>query len=99
MFRSNLSSLFSYSPSQYTNVLSNIVTKTTVTEYFKYDAKVKCFDGTGVVKVFIEKVSLHSSLKGCDGGKAAQIWQAILRVVHSIFICGYLQMTGKMPTR
>lgn len=36
------------------------------------DAKVKCFDGTGDVKVFIEKVSLHSSLKGYDGEKAAQ---------------------------
>ena len=36
------------------------------------DAKVKCFDGTGDVNVFLEKVSLHSSLKGYDGEKAAQ---------------------------
>ena len=34
------------------------------------DTKVKCFDGTG--DVFLEKVSLHSSLKGYDGEKAAQ---------------------------
>ena len=36
------------------------------------DAKVKCSDGTGDVNVFVEKVSLHSSLKGYDGEKAAQ---------------------------
>ena len=36
------------------------------------DAKVKCFDGTGDVNVFLEKVSLHSSLKAYDGEKAAQ---------------------------
>ena len=36
------------------------------------DAKVKCFNGTGNVKVVIKKVSLHSLLKGYDGGKAAQ---------------------------
>ena len=36
------------------------------------DAKVKCFDGTGDVNAFLEKVSLHSSLKGYDGEKAAQ---------------------------
>ncbi len=36
------------------------------------DARVKCFDGIGDVNVFLEKVSLHSSLKGYDGEKAAQ---------------------------
>ncbi len=36
------------------------------------ESKVKCFDGSGNVKVFIEKVSIHSSLKGYDGEKAAQ---------------------------
>ncbi len=35
-------------------------------------SKVKAFDGTGNVKVFIEKVSMHSSLKGYEGEKAAQ---------------------------
>ena len=32
----------------------------------------KTFDGTGDVKAFIEKVSIHSALKGYDGEKAAQ---------------------------
>jgi len=36
------------------------------------DSKAKCFDGSGDVKVFIEKVSIHSALKGYDGEKAAQ---------------------------
>ena len=36
------------------------------------DAKVKCFDGTGDVNVFLEKVLLHSPLKAYDGEKAAQ---------------------------
>ena len=36
------------------------------------DSKVKCFDGFGDVKVFIEKVSIHSSCKGYDGEKATQ---------------------------
>ena len=34
--------------------------------------KVKCFDGTGNVNVFLEKVSLHSLFKEYDGEKAAQ---------------------------
>ena len=36
------------------------------------DSKDKYFDGSGDVKVFVEKVSLHSALKGYDGEKAAQ---------------------------
>ncbi len=36
------------------------------------DTKIKGFDGTGDVNVFIEKVALYSSLKGYDGEKAAQ---------------------------
>ena len=36
------------------------------------DTKIKSFDGTGDVKVFLEKVSLHSALKSYDGEKAAQ---------------------------
>ena len=30
-----------------------------------------CFDGSGDVKVFVEKVAIHSALKGYDGEKAA----------------------------
>jgi len=40
--------------------------------YSNMETKIKCFDGTGDVNVFVEKVSLHSSLKGYDGEKAAQ---------------------------
>ena len=36
------------------------------------ESKIKCFDGTGDVKVFIEKSQIHSSLKGYSGEKAAQ---------------------------
>ncbi len=36
------------------------------------EVKVKGFDGTGDINAFIEKVLLHSSLKGYDGEKAAQ---------------------------
>ena len=36
------------------------------------DSKVKCVDGSGV-KVFVEKVSIHSAFKGYDGEKADQI--------------------------
>ena len=36
------------------------------------DSKIRNYDGTGEIKVFLEKVSLHSSLKGYDGEKAAQ---------------------------
>ena len=36
------------------------------------EAKSKSFDGTGDVKAFLEKVSIHSSLKGYEGEKAAQ---------------------------
>ena len=36
------------------------------------DAKIKSFDVTGDVKVFLEKVSVHSALKSYDGEKAAQ---------------------------
>ena len=36
------------------------------------DVKVKCFHGNGDVNVFIEKVSLHSSLKWYEGEEAAQ---------------------------
>ena len=36
------------------------------------ETKSKIFDGTGDVKAFIEKVSIHSALKGYDGEKAAQ---------------------------
>ena len=35
------------------------------------ESKIKCFDGTGDVKVFIEKSQIHSSLKGYSGEKAA----------------------------
>ncbi len=34
--------------------------------------KVKCFDGSGNIKTFLEKVKLHSALKGFSGEKAAQ---------------------------
>ncbi len=34
--------------------------------------KVKCFNGTGDVKVFLTKISIHSSLKVYEGEKAAQ---------------------------
>ena len=40
--------------------------------YSNMETKIKCFDGTRDVNVFVEKVSLHSSLKGYDGEKAAQ---------------------------
>ena len=36
------------------------------------EAKSKSFYGTGDVKAFLEKVSIHSSLKGYEGEKAAQ---------------------------
>ena len=36
------------------------------------ESKVKSYDGSGDVKVFLEKVSLHSALKGYEGQKAAQ---------------------------
>ena len=36
------------------------------------ESKIKCFDGTGDIKVFIEKSQIHSSLKGYSGEKAAQ---------------------------
>ena len=51
---------------------SIIVTYITVTEFNAMDAKLKSYDGTGDVKVFLEKVSLHSSLKSYNGEKAAQ---------------------------
>ena len=51
---------------------SIIVTYITVTEFNEMDSKLKSYDGTGDVKVFLEKVSLHSSLKGYNGEKAAQ---------------------------
>ena len=36
------------------------------------DSKIKSFDGTGNVKVFLEKFSIHSSLKGYENEKCAQ---------------------------
>ena len=36
------------------------------------DSKVKFFDGSGDVRVFVENLSIQSSLKGYDGEKAAQ---------------------------
>ena len=36
------------------------------------EAKSKSYDGTGDVKVFLEKVSLSSALKEYEGEKAAQ---------------------------
>ena len=36
------------------------------------ESKIKSFDGNGDVKVFIEKVQLHSALIGYTGEKAAQ---------------------------
>jgi len=36
------------------------------------ESKVRHFDGNGDVRVFLEKVSLHSALKEYDGEKAAQ---------------------------
>ena len=36
------------------------------------DAKLRSYDGSGEVKVFLEKVPLHSSLKGYNGEEAAQ---------------------------
>ena len=35
------------------------------------ESKIKSYDGSGEVKVFLEKISLHSALKGFDGEKAA----------------------------
>ena len=63
---------FGYSLSQLTKVLSIIVTNITVSEFSNIGVKVKCFDGTCDVNDFLEKVSLHSSLKGYDGEIAAQ---------------------------
>ena len=36
------------------------------------ESKIKNYDGSGEVKTFLEKISLHSALKGYDGQKAAQ---------------------------
>ena len=36
------------------------------------ESKIKSFNGTGNVKVFIEKVTIHSALKGFEDEKAAQ---------------------------
>jgi len=36
------------------------------------DSKIKSFDGTGNVKVFLENVSIHSSLKGYEDEKCAE---------------------------
>jgi len=36
------------------------------------DSKIKSFDGTGNVKVFLEKGSIHSSLKGYEDEKCAE---------------------------
>ena len=36
------------------------------------DKKLQSFDGSGDVKIFIEKISLHSAFKGFEGEKAAQ---------------------------
>ena len=35
------------------------------------ESKIKSYDGSGEVKVFLEKISLHSALKGFEGEKAA----------------------------
>ena len=35
-------------------------------------SKIKNYDGSGEVNTFLEKISLHSALKGYDGQKAAQ---------------------------
>ena len=35
------------------------------------ESKIKSYDGSGEVKVYLEEISLHSSLKGFDGDKAA----------------------------
>ena len=45
----------------------------TITEFPNtLESKVRHFDGNGDVRVFLEKVSLHSALKGYDGEKTAQ---------------------------
>ena len=36
------------------------------------NSKIKSFDGTGNVKVFLEKVSIHSSLKGYENEECSQ---------------------------
>ena len=36
------------------------------------DSSINGFDGSGDIKVFMEKVSIHSLLKGYEGEKAAQ---------------------------
>ena len=36
------------------------------------ESKIKNYDGSGEVKTFLEKISLHSALKGYDGQNAAQ---------------------------
>ena len=38
---------------------------------YAIESKIKNYDGSGEVKVFLEKTSLHSALKGFDGEKAA----------------------------
>ena len=65
---------FSYSSNQKTQTrsLSDISYLHYYNRILKMNSKIKSFDGTGNVKVFLEKVSIHSSLKGYEDEECSQ---------------------------
>ena len=58
---------------KYKDILLLCYSYITITDFSNImESKVRHFDGNGDVRVFLEKVSLHSALKGYDRKKTAQ---------------------------
>ena len=54
-----------------TQCLPDICIYSAITEFLQMDSSIKSFDGSGYSKIFIEKVSIRSTLKGYEVEKAA----------------------------